>query len=162
MSVFDIYACYIKDAVIKKRKDNIMKNDLEVVNSNKILSEYIKNANIEDRMLILCTQKTNEQLIKSIILSNAKIDNNSDMNNLSNQEWTDIANNINDLVNRNISIANLNNKDIKTIILKLKENNIKFKKVLVDSIENLKTLEDYAELESFLCTSGYNIITFQT
>ena len=64
MSVYDIYAYYIKDAVIKKRKDNIMKNDLEVINSNKTLSEYIKNANIEDRMLILCTQKTNEQLIK--------------------------------------------------------------------------------------------------
>ena len=37
------------------------------------------------------------------------------MNNLSNQEWTDIANNINDLVNRNISIANLNNKDINSL-----------------------------------------------
>lgn len=127
--------------------------NLEIKETDKNLAEVINNTNIDDQVVVLFTQNnSNEDEIKSIIMHNAGMENLSDPN------WTGIANSINDLANRNILMANINEMSLKTIISKLKDNNIKIKSVLVDNIEELKLSKDYAELESFLIASGANII----
>ena len=83
---------------------------------------------------------------------------NAGMENLSDPNWADIANSINELANRNILMANINDMSIEAIVSKLKDNNIKVKSVLVTNIDELKSSRDYAKLESFLIASGVNII----
>ncbi|MBR1626260.1 MAG: hypothetical protein IJ681_03855 [Bacteroidales bacterium] len=127
--------------------------NLLIKETDKKLAEVINNTNIDDQVVVLFTQNnSNEDEIKSIIMHNAGMENLSDPN------WADIANSINDLANRNILMANINDMNLKSIVSKLKDNNIKVKSVLVDNIEELKSSKDYAELESFLIASGANII----
>lgn len=127
--------------------------NLLIKETEKNLAEIISNSNINEQIVVLFTQNTsNEDEIKSIIMHNAGMENLSDPN------WTGIANSINDLANRNILMANINDMSLSTIVSKLKNNNIKVKSVLVDNIEKLKSASDYAELESFLISSGANII----
>ena len=127
--------------------------NLLIKETDKKLAEVINNTNIDDQVVVLFTQNTsNEDQVKSIIMHNAGMENLSDPN------WAGIANSINDLANRNILMANINDMNLKTIVSKLKDNNIKVKSVLVDDIQKLKSAMDYAELESFLIASGANII----
>ena len=83
---------------------------------------------------------------------------NAGTENLSDPNWTNIANAMMDLANRNILMANINDMSLKTIVSKLKDNNIKVKSVLIDDIQKLKSKTDYPELESFLINLGANII----
>ena len=142
----------------RKRKDTIMTN-LQITKTDKNLAEIIAEDLSNDMTIVLCTQITkNEEIVKSITLSKAKIDEGIDFKDYSKNNWADIANAMNDLSKKNLYIANLNEMSVESVIAKCKKNDLKIKNILIDDIENLISNDNYKKLKSFFIETGARII----
>ena len=91
--------------------------NLQITKTDKNLAEIIAEDLSNDMTIVLCTQITkNEEIVKSITLSKAKIDEGIDFKDYSKNNWADIANAMNDLSKKNLYIANLNKMSIESVI----------------------------------------------
>ena len=133
--------------------------NLQITKTDKNLAEIIAEDLSNDMTIVLCTQITkNEEIVKSITLSKAKIDEGIDFKDYSKNNWADIANAMNDLSKKNLYIANLNEMSVESVIAKCKNNDLKIKNILIDDIEKLVSNDDYKKLESFFIETEARII----
>ena len=133
--------------------------NLQITKTDKNLAEIIAEDLSNDMTIVLCTQITkNEEIVKSITLSKAKIDEGIDFKDYSKNNWADIANAMNDLSKKNLYIANLNKMSVESVVAKCKKNDLKIKNILIDDIENLISNDNYKKLKSFFIETGARII----
>ena len=133
--------------------------NLQITKTDKNLAEIIAEDLSNDMTIVLCTQITkNEEIVKSITLSKAKIDEGIDFKDYSKNNWADIANAMNDLSKKNLYIANLNEMSVESVIAKCKKNDLKIKNILIDDIENLISNDNYKKLKSFFIETGAKVI----
>ena len=133
--------------------------NLEIIITDKNLSDIIaENPDCSSTMAIYSGDFATEDIIKSIVLSKAKIDKETSAKDFSHKNWVNIANAMTDLSEKNLLIANLNTTNIDTIIEKYKQNNLEIKTFVVDDYEKLQKNSGYKNLELFLSEIGAKVV----